>query len=109
MPTGDVQEKERFLAAIKAEGRSSPAGMHWQGFHEFLRRSRGPDSSDPPVPLILAASGASHHAKHGRLGEQLDWAIANGVFREALVFLRGIPAENWNIGSTGKWHSEYWP
>ena len=103
------QAKEEFLADIKAEGRSSPAGGHWQAFCDFLRQRAGPDAAKIPVPLILAASGASDHAKHCRLGEQLVWAIENGVLADALDFLRGISAEHWNSGTPDRWHTEYWP
>ncbi|QVL46996.1 MAG: hypothetical protein KFB96_14740 [Thiocapsa sp.] len=109
MTASETAEKDSFLAAIKAEGRSSPAGMHWQAFYEFLLRSGEPSASKPPAPLILAASGASDDAKHRRLAEQLDWAIRHGVFKDAVEFLKTIPTEHWNLNSPARWYTENWP
>lgn len=109
MTTSETAEKDAFLAAIKAEGRSSPAGMHWQAFYAVLLHSGVPSVSKPPVPLILAASGASDDAKHRRLAEQLDWAIRHGVFKDAVECLKTIPAEHWNLNSPARWYRENCP
>jgi len=82
----DAEEQKRlYLAKIKAQGRSSPADRHWQDFYQFLLHHQQEHAGEkPPIPLILAASGASDRAKHDRLSRQLDWAIANNCFEAAI-------------------------
>jgi hypothetical protein len=94
---GDSQIEE-FLSALRARRRSSPAGYAWQQFYELLRARKQPGSTNPPVPLILAASGASNAAKHQRLTLQLRWARENGCLDEAIEYLQGIPSGQWNSG-----------
>lgn len=98
---------EEFLATLKAEGRSSP--LDWQRFHRFLEKRKQPGRSDPPVPLILAASGASGATKHQRLGDQLYWAQENGCLDDALVSLSAIDADAWNCCSAEKWNRDHYP
>ncbi len=61
---------------------------------------------DPPVPLILAASGASDHSKHMRLAEQLEWAREIGALDEAIVRLKEIAPHCWNRGSLDRWDED---
>jgi hypothetical protein len=98
-----------FLGALKEQGRSSPAGMHWQRFYEFLLAKRRQDQGKPPVPLILAASGESDASKHRRLGDQLHWAEANGCLNEALRCLTDMPAEDWNTCPLAQWNQDSYP
>lgn len=104
------QRKRKFLARIKSKGLSSPAGVHWKEFHELLTRHRvSVDSTMPPVPFILAASGESNRSKHQRLSVQLDWAIANHCFDEAIDFLDGFDDDDWNSGTQDEWgRDSYW-
>lgn len=88
-----------FLTEIKNEGRSSPAGMHWDNFFNFLKKFKSPNEPDPPKPLILAASGESDTSIHNRLKRQLEWALEHHCLEEAIEFLKNISSENWNSGS----------
>jgi len=97
---------QQFLNTVKAEGRSSPAGTHWNQFFEFLCARSLPSRSTPPVPLILAASGESDDNKHTRLSSQLEWALENGCLEEAIRYLEGIPVEKWNSRALDKWQRE---
>ena len=60
------------------------------------QHQRDGDGIKLPVPLILAASGESDRSKHQRLSDQLDWAIANGCFDEAIEFLENLDENKWN-------------
>ena len=101
---------ESFMDRIKADGRSSPTGIHWKSFHDLLcRQAVRLGAKRPPVPLILAASGEASSSKHQRLGEQLRWAQANGVLAEALEFLHQLQPDHWNQVATADWYrSGYW-
>ena len=104
------ERKQRFLARIRSEGRSSPEGKHWADFHALLIRfQKVGEVEAPPVPLILAASGESNRSKHQRLSEQLDWAIVNGCFDEAILFLESLSDDKWNTGASNDWNNDhYW-
>ena len=100
---------ESFLNAIKAESRSSPAGVYWQEFYAFLQTKKQEYQDDPPIPLILAASGESDASKHRRLSSQLEWATKNGCIDEAIRYLEDIPNEQWNSGTLEQWEQDsYW-
>jgi hypothetical protein len=100
---------ERFLGEIKAEGRSSPAGMSWQKFHEFLRSKGQPGAQRPPVPLILAAADEPDASKHARLSSQLEWALQNDCLDEAIGYLEAIPANQWNTCPVDRWEQDSYP
>jgi hypothetical protein len=100
------QTIDALLEFLKAEGRSSSAGMRWHRFWEFLRSKKAPTDSDPPVPLILAASGASDQSKQERLKAQLEWADRAGVLGQALAMLDAIPTDCWNHGSPERWNQD---
>ncbi len=103
------EKKQEFLARIKSGGRSSPVGKHWADFHDLLWNHQEAGVAErPPVPLILAASGASDRAKHQRLSDQLDWAIANECFDEAIAFLEKLEIDNWNLGMPDNWDDEFY-
>jgi hypothetical protein len=94
-----------FLSVCKAAGKSAPAGRHWQAFFDLLRRqAESTGAARPPVPLILAASGASDDSKRRRLAEQLRWAHYHGVLAEAMQFLESLDSEGWTHGSAEGWH-----
>ena len=97
---------EEYLSDLKKAGRSSPDGIAWQQFFETLRKRKRSTGGDPPVPIILAASGESNAVKHRRLGAQLDWARENGCLDEALATLQSIPNDQWNIGSLTRWEKD---
>jgi len=100
---------EAALAEYKAAGRSSPAGMAWHEFWTGLSTAKPADAPNPPVPMILAASGESDASKHSRLRQQLDWADRHGLLDVALSRLTAIPEEQWNTGSLDRWHLDsYW-
>lgn len=92
-----------LLESLKTVGRSSPAGLHWQKYWESLRSRKSQNEPDPPVPLILAASGESAQSKQERLGAQLEWADKIGVLPEAIAELNAIPDECWNYVSHDCW------
>lgn len=98
---------QAFLDALKADGRSSPA--YWLQFYEFLQARKRTKQSEPPVPLILGASGASDATKHERLSEQLLWAHENGCIDDALRYLRALPVEQWNSCSPEFWDQDNYP
>src|SRR5262249_3316485 len=100
---------EGFLDSLKPEGRSSPAGGSWNQFYEFLLARKLPGRSEPPVPLILGASGEPDAAKHQRLCEQLRWALDNDCLDEAIRQLHSIPPERWNTSPISTWHQHTYP
>jgi hypothetical protein len=104
--TGADPRIDQFLSAIKTEGRSSPAGMYWHEFYEFLRTRSNPGKKQPPVPLILAASGEPDSEKHARLRSQLEWALDNGCVVEAIGYLERLPADEWNSCPLERWGQE---
>jgi len=104
MPANLNNKIESYLESIKEEGRSSPAGMHWNDFFLFLKKFKKNDHTDPPVPLILAASGESDATKHRRLSHQLYWALDNGCVDEALSFLKNLDAAKWNSCTAESWY-----
>lgn len=97
----------RYMDTLKAEWRSSPYA--WHEFHSFLRSHRQPEQTEPPVPLILAASAESDASKHHRLTAQLEWAAAVGCLVEAINFLNGLPKDQWNTGSAANWTQDNYP
>jgi hypothetical protein len=110
MSTPDPRIDE-FLAALKADGRSSP--KDWHRFHLFLKANKQTGQKDPPVPLILAASDESNATKHHCLSAQLHWAQENGCLDESLRYLSEIPVEQWNSCSLEQWdqdsyHNLHW-
>jgi hypothetical protein len=100
---------EDFLDSLKSDGRSSPAGVSWKQFHEFLCARKRPGRSEPPIPLILGASGEPDAAKHQRLSEQLRWALDNDCLEEAIQRLRAIPPDKWNTSPINTWHQHTYP
>ena len=102
--TGEDHRIGAYLSACKECGRSSPAGSAWYAFWTRLSSAKPAGVSDPPVPLILAASGESDASKQRRLREQLVWAERNSLLDVALSWLEAIPAEQWNVGSLDRWH-----
>ena len=103
------QRISAFLEQIKAEGRSSPTGMHWNDFYGLLKSHKKQNGSDPPAPLILAASGESNASKHQRLSKQLEWALDHHCLDEALSFLTRLHSDQWSSGSLEKWNeNSYW-
>lgn len=97
---------EYFLSAIKSNGRSSPAGMHWQQFHEFLTTQTQPGHGKPPVPLILAAAGESARSKQSRLSRQLVWALENGCLEQAIRYLEDMPLDWWDSCGLERWDQD---
>lgn len=98
---------EDFLAALKADGRSSPED--WHRFHLFLKAQKLTGQKTPPGPLILAASGESDASKHRRLSDQLYWAHENGCLDVSLRYLRDVPVEQWNSSPPEKWFRDSYP
>lgn len=98
---------DAFLSEIKAEGRSSPAGKHWQDFWNWLEKQVPNQIEKPPVPLILAASGASDMTKHDRLREQLMFAEKYGFSLKAIELLASLPHDAWNHGAESNWQKSF--
>jgi hypothetical protein len=103
----DLPRLRTLLGSLKRAGRSSPKA--WHKFHLFLRSKKQHAQVNPPVPLILAASGESHASKHGRLSSQLEWAVANDCLDEALRYLETIPDEEWDSCPLEKWNLDSYP
>jgi hypothetical protein len=100
------QEIETFLNEMKVNERLSPSGMYWNDFFIFLKSFRQSGETDPPVPLILAASGESDALKYLRLSKQLQWALDYDCLNEAINFLRNISPDKWNSGTLDNWNKE---
>lgn len=98
-----------ILAECKAAGRSSPAGLAWHEFWSWLSAAKPADTPNPPVPLILAASGESDASKHHRLRQQLEWADRHDRLDEAITRLAAIPVEQWNASSLESWNQDSYP
>jgi len=95
---------DQFLDLLRAEGRSSPSGQHWQRFWSWLAERAPAGAARPPVPLILAAAGESDSVKHERLRAQLEFAHEHGCAAEAIDWLSALAPEHWNLGSAATWH-----
>ncbi len=89
------QNIKSFLDEIKKNGKSSPYGMHWNEFFKFLKNYKKQNETDPPLPLILAATGESKALKHHRLSMQLEWAEGHNCLDEAILFLKELQTEKW--------------
>jgi hypothetical protein len=96
-----------FLDQIKSDGRSSPAGRHWNDFWKWLEKQVPNKTEQPAMPLILAASGVSDSTKHDRLREQLMFAERNGFAIEAIEWLSSLTLDDWNHGSESNWHKSF--
>ena len=103
------QEIIALLESLKARGRSSPTGIYWHQYWESLRSRKSQKDSDPPVALILAASGESAWIKQERLGAQLEWAHKIGCLAEAVAELDAIPENGWDSCATEQWHKDSYP
>lgn len=101
-----AQEIKSFLDEVKKDGRSSPSGMYWNDFFMLLKKYKQPSDPDPPVPLILAASGESDASKHHRLSKQLEWALEHGCLKEAIAFLNALSPDKWNSGTLENWNKD---
>ena len=100
------EHRLKLLEDLYRKGISSPMGARWHEFYVHLQsKSR---SSKPPVPLILAASGASAKAKHDRLSQQLEWAISHGCFEDAVSWLNAMSCSDWEYCELENWNREYW-
>ena len=102
----DERQIEDYLDRLKASGRSSPAGRHWDNLYRLITRDF-PKENLPSFPLILGGSIASNEDKHRRLREHLFWAHAHGRLEEAFTFLDHVPAEGWNVGPFEKWSESF--
>lgn len=105
----DGEVIETFLARLKAEGRSSPAGSDWHEFWQWLNEHKPAGLDKPPVPLILAAAGASNASKHQRLRDQMRWAANHGLTDGPMKWLEALPRDRWNTGPVESWHDDNWP
>jgi hypothetical protein len=94
-----------WLAELKAQGHSSPAGRYWNDFYELLcEYQQKVGVRRPPAPLILAASGESAASKHQRLAEQLAWAEEHECLSAALSFLAAIQPDQWEHCTADQWY-----
>jgi hypothetical protein len=105
----DLIKIEQFLDFLKSQGRSSPAGRNWAEFYAFLGKHKSENSGQPPMPLILAASGESDATKHARLRNQLEWAAAQGVLSDAVFWLDSLPVQEWNTCLPAQWDKTTYP
>ena len=102
-----LEKVDTFLSEIQSERRSSPSGRHWHDFWKWLEKKVPNQIEKPPMPLILAASGASDASKHDRLREQLLFAEHHGFSLEAIDWLTALPLDDWNHGSDGNWEKSF--
>ena len=91
-----------YIAKLKSEWRSSPAGIHWHRFYQRITRNI-PKDEWPPNPLILGGSIASDAHKLERLEVHLKWAAQCDRLDEAIRLLDRIPKKDWNIGDEQTW------
>ena len=101
----DEDRRQQFLAKIKSQGRSSPAGKYWAEFHALLKyhgRTGGCDATNVPDPCGIRRIEST---KLDRLAQQLRWAIDHECFAQAVAFLdrpyRGRTVEFWFVGRMG--------
>ena len=80
--------------------------MHWHKFYQFLLTKKQPGQKEPPVPLILAASGESNSSKYARLSGQLEWALENGCIEDAIRYLEEISHDKWNSCPLERWEQD---
>lgn len=101
--TGDDERHiDEYLARLKQDGKSAPAGRHWDQLYRLITKDF-PKSAHPALPLILAGSIACNADKQQRLREHLVWASAQGRLPEAFEFLDRIPEGGWNVGPLDSW------
>lgn len=94
---------DRFLDQIRSEGRSSPAGQHWQKLWKWIAERAPVRVGSPPFSLILAGAGESDAVKHDRLRAQLVFAHEHRYLAEALDWLTALAPDQWNRGSAAAW------
>ena len=105
----DESKIQEFLDESKAQGKASPDGMYWNDFFLFIRKYKQAGETDPPVPLILAASGESPASKQQRLEAQLEWAQTNNCLEQAIDFLKKLDDQKWVTSPASGWNtSSYW-
>ena len=105
-----MKTKQDFLDGIKEKGFSSPAGIHWDRFCNFIKRKSIVDDQERLLnPLILSGSVGSHADKHERLTEHLDWAERHGCIDEAIDYLERLldSEEKWNVSQGDDWDKEH--
>jgi hypothetical protein len=102
-----LERVDTFLSEIKSDRRSSPSGRHWNDFCKWLEKNVPNQIEKPPMPLILAASGASDATKHECLREQLLFAERHGFSIKAIKWLTTLPHGDWNHGSEGNWQQSF--
>ena len=103
-----MSDIQAYLDEIKTQGRSAPAGIHWDKLCKLVRRcSKVDDDEELYNPLILGGHVASHSEKHQRLAHHLKWAERHHCLEEALAYLKVLPDEHWNRSMGDDWTEDY--
>jgi hypothetical protein len=105
----DWSTAQAWLERTKAANRSSPVGYVWHEFWQWLARAAPRGAGKPPKPFILGASGESAANKFHRLGEQLRWALDQGMLAEAITWLDGCPSDKWETHDQRRWNESCYP
>lgn len=106
MTSTDPDPIEKYLALLKSQGRSAPAGHYWDRLYRLITKDAGTDSR-PALPLILGGSIASNEEKQLRLREHLLWAQARGCLPAAFSYLDKVPLEGWSTGELERWSESF--
>jgi len=92
-----METLETLRQYCSANERVVPMPQEWSDLYKMLHNTvqRPSGGWTPPLPLILAAWGASGEAKKERLTEHLQWAENEGQLDEISEFLRSLPEDKW--------------
>ncbi|WP_306250699.1 hypothetical protein [Parvularcula sp. IMCC14364] len=86
---------DAYLAWLKEDGRSAPAGIYWQRVWDMIVRDVERQHR-PRLPLVLSGMWySSHQDKQDRLKEHLLFSFNRGKLFHALAMLERIPSEGW--------------
>jgi hypothetical protein len=99
-----------LLAHVNADHRVCPLPLKWNELWELLpsRRRTASGGWEPPLPLILAAWGATSNAeKRARLDEHIHWAASHGSLDQVDHFIRALRQDDWLIEATTGHVGEY--
>lgn len=95
-----------YLEKLERQGKSSPAGIHWQRVFSFIAKHQ-PAENQLENPLILNGSIAPNSDKRDRFRDHLIAAAFAGVLTETLEMLDQIPDDGWNVAPASTWHEQH--
>lgn len=89
---------EQLGQEARRNNRVCPRPAQWQQLHELLRTRAGAAAAASLPPLLPAKDWPRTTSLARRLAfrQLLDWAVAQALVEDALLFLRGLPEEDWH-------------